>query len=207
MAHLAYFRVSTTDQSVESQRSALLAKAGPQGFDKEFTDDGVSGAVPAAQRPGFGKLLGFIREGDTLHVYAVDRLGRDALDVQATVRALLLAGVAVEVHGLGTIARGVGELILAVLAQVADMERNRINERTAAGREVARALLAQGKPTQHGKTSLGRQRGRVAAGQVDPQAVAAWRKASGENGKPASIQATADHFTIGTATVKRYCAT
>ena len=48
-------------------------------------------------------------------------------------------GVAVEVHGLGTIARGVGELILAVLAQVADMERTRINERTAAGRATPRA--------------------------------------------------------------------
>jgi putative DNA-invertase from lambdoid prophage Rac len=204
MSHLAYYRVSTDSQAIDSQRAAMLAQAGPGGFFKEFTDEGVSGATPAAQRPGFAALLQYIREGDTLHVYAVDRLGRDALDVQATVRALLLRGVAVEVHGLGTIARGVGELILAVLAQVADMERARINERTAAGRAVALASLKATGRTHKGKASMGRPAGTVGkAGegrQVDPGQVAAWRTAQG-----ASIQATADHFGIGTATVKRYC--
>ena len=78
MTRIAYYRVSTADQSVESQRHAMGG-----GFDDEFDDIGVSGAVPAAQRPGFAKLLSYIRKGDTLHVYAVDRLGRDALDVQA----------------------------------------------------------------------------------------------------------------------------
>lgn len=204
MAHIAYFRVSTVDQSIESQRAALLPKAGPSGFDKVFTDEGVSGAVPAAQRPGFASLLQYVREGDTLHVYAVDRLGRDALDVQATVRALLVRGVAVEVHGLGTIARGVGELILAVLAQVADMERTRINERTAAGRAVARATLEATGRTHKGKASMGRALGRVAGGMVNPTAVVAWRNDHGTEGKPASIQATATQFGIGTATVKRY---
>jgi putative DNA-invertase from lambdoid prophage Rac len=201
MAHVAYFRVSTADQSIESQRNAMQPKAGPSGFDKVFTDEGVSGATPAAKRPGFSALLQYVREGDTVHVYAVDRLGRDALDVQATVRDLLQRGVAVEVRGLGTIARGVGELILAVLAQVADMERNRINERTAAGRAVALASLEATGKTHKGKAGMGRVRGRVASGSVDPAQVVAWRR---ENG--ASIQATADHFSIGTATVKRYCA-
>jgi putative DNA-invertase from lambdoid prophage Rac len=37
-------------------------------MDREYTDEGVSGAVPAAQRPGFRALLDYIREGDTLHV-------------------------------------------------------------------------------------------------------------------------------------------
>lgn len=201
MSHLAYYRVSSDSQAIDSQRAALLAQAGPEGFAKEFTDEGVSGAVPAAQRPGFAALLAYAREGDTIHVYAIDRVGRDALDVQATVRALLTRGVAVEVHGLGTIARGVGELILAVLAQVADMERGRINERTASGRAVAQASLKATGRTHKGKASMGRALGRVAAGQVDPQAVAAWRKESG-----ASIQATADHWKLSTATVKRYTA-
>lgn len=199
MAHIAYFRVSTVDQSIESQRRALLP-SGAVGFDKEFKDEGVSGTVPAAQRPGFAALINFVREGDTVHVYAVDRLGRDALDVQTTVRALLARDVVVNIHGLGVIQRGVHELILAVLAQVADMERQRINERTAAGRAVARERLASTGKTQHGKTSLGRPVGRVKAGEVDPVEVAAWRKAQG-----ASIQQTATHFGIGTATVKRYC--
>lgn len=145
MACIAYYWVSIGDQSIEAQRHAM-AKGG-RDFDKEFSDEGVSGAVPAKERPGFAELLRYVREGDTLYVYAVDRLGRDALDVQATVRDLLKRGVTVDVHGLGPIGRGVGELILAVLAQVADMERGRIAERTAAGRHKARdAGVHMGRP-------------------------------------------------------------
>jgi putative DNA-invertase from lambdoid prophage Rac len=194
MARIAYYRVSTTDQSIEAQRHAL--QGGGEAFDQEFSDEGVSGATPAGQRPGFAELLKFIRKGDVLHVYAVDRLGRDALDVQATVRALLERGVAVEIHGLGRIAKGVGELILAVLAQVADMERQRIKERCEAGRETARAALAATGRTHRGKASLGRPQA------ADPEAVKAWRQAQG-----ASIAKTADHFGLSVATVKRYCGT
>jgi len=192
MSRIAYYRVSSEGQSIDSQRHAL-AQGKP--FDKEFADEGVSGAIPAAQRPEFAKLLAYVRDGDTIHVYAVDSLGRDALDVQATVRALLLRGVSVEVHGLGTIARGVGELILAVLAQVADMERNRIAERTAAGRAIAKASLEATGKTHRGKASLGRPMG------ADPEAVRAWRTANGK-----SIAETALQFNVSTATVKRYLA-
>lgn len=188
MSRICYLRVSTGDQSLESQRAAL---GGP--FEKEFADHGVSGAVPAAERPGFAALLAYLREGDELHVYAVDRLGRDALDVQATVRKLLEKGVVVEVRGLGRIGKGVGELILAVLAQVADMERQRIAERTAAGRAVAKASLAATGKTHKGKTSLGR------PVRADATAVAEWRSASG-----ASIAETAAHWGLSAATVKRY---
>lgn len=199
---IAYYRVSTTDQSIEAQRHALLEVAGSEGFDEEFSDEGVSGSIPAADRPGFARLLTHIRKGDVLHVYAVDRLGRDALDVQATVRKLLKKGVAVEIRLLGRIAEGVGELILAVLAQVADMERQRIAERTAAGRAKAREALAATGRTHRGKESLGRPVGTVKSGaEVMPQQVAQWRL---ENGK--SIAETAAHFKISTATVKRYCA-
>jgi putative DNA-invertase from lambdoid prophage Rac len=99
------------------------------------------------------------------------------------------------VHGLGCIATGVGELIVAVLAQVADMERRRILERTALGREAAKAALASTGKTHKGKTTLGRPR----AG--DPSSVRKWRA---EN--RASIARTAAHFSLSIATVKRYCA-
>lgn len=188
MSRIAYYRVSTAEQSIESQRAALGGD-----FDKEFRDDGVSGAVLAADRPGFADLMDYVRAGDCVHVYAVDRLGRDALDVQTTVRGLMDKGVVVDVHGLGRIAAGAGELILAVLAQVADMERKRIIERTAAGRSVARELLAKTGKTQHGKTSLGR------PVKADATEVRAWREANS-----ASIAQTAEHFGIGSATVKRY---
>lgn len=190
MTRIAYFRVSTTDQSIQSQRTAMGG-----GFDREFADEGVSGATPAKDRKGFAALLEYIREGDSLHVYAVDRLGRDALDVQATVRLLLTKGVEVHVHGLGVIARGVGELILAVLAQVADMERQRIVERTQAGRQTAREALERTGRTHKGKTSLGRPK------EQDPKEVNAWRAAH-----KASIAETAQHFGLSVSSVKRYAA-
>lgn len=191
MSHrIAYYRVSTGDQSIEAQRHVLGGA-----FDQEFSDVGVSGGVLAKDRPGFADLLTKIRRGDTLCVYAVDRLGRDALDVQATVRALLEKGVTVEIHGLGPIGRGVGELILAVLAQLADMERAKIKERADAGRAAAREALAKTGRTHRGKESLGRPMAQDAA------QVVAWRKLNS-----ASITATAAHFGISPATVKRYAA-
>lgn len=190
MSRLAYFRVSTSDQSVEAQRSALGGT-----FAKEFMDEGVSGSILAADRPGFASLLSYAREGDTLCIYAIDRLGRDALDIQATVRRLLEKGVTVDVLGLGPIGKGVGELIVAVLAQIADMERQRIKERCDAGRTAARASLASTGKTHKGKAGLGRP---MAA---DRSEVVAWRKANA-----ASIAKTAARFDLSAATVKRYCA-
>jgi len=195
MQRFAYYRVSTADQSIEAQRTALGGN-----FDQEFSDEGISGGTIAATRPGFAEMLKRLRSGDTLDVYAVDRLGRDALDIQATVRRLLDLGVTVNVHGIGAIGRGVGELILAVLAQVADMERQRIAERTRAGREAARASLRATGKTHRGKDSLGR------PPSLHGPKIAAWRKANGPAPHGASIAATAAHFRVSAATVKRYCA-
>jgi putative DNA-invertase from lambdoid prophage Rac len=186
---LAYFRVSARDQSIEAQRHAMGG-----GFDREFKDEGVSGGVMAADRPGFSDLLKAVRAGDTVCVYAVDRLGRDALDVQSTVRRLVDAGVTVDVRGIGAIGKGVGEIVLAVLAQIADLERERILTRTSDGRAKAREALQATGRTHKGKTSLGRPHAANAA------EVAGWRKRTG-----ASISATAERFGLSVATVKRYC--
>jgi putative DNA-invertase from lambdoid prophage Rac len=190
MSRLYYLRCSSADSSVESQRKALGDNA-----DREFVDEGVSGAVRAEERAGFAALLSYAREGDVISVFAIDRLGRDAIDVQATIRKLMDKGVTVDVLGLGPIGKGVGELIVAVLAQVADMERQRIKERCDAGRAAARASLAATGKTHRGKVSLGRPMAN------DPAAVLAWRKDNG-----ASIAVTARHFNLSAATVKRYCA-
>lgn len=189
MSRIVYYRVSSGDQSIEAQRQALGG-----GFDREFEDLGVSGAVKAEDRPGFAKLLNFVREGDTLYLYAIDRLGRDALNVQAMVRRLLDMGVTLDVRGLGVIGRGVGELIVAVLAQVADMERQRIKERCESGRKAARAALEATGRTHKGKESLGRPKAANAA------EVASWRR---ENA--ATIRQTMERFGISKATVARYC--
>lgn len=193
MGHIAYYRVSTSGQSIEAQKASLNhAKL----IDKEFIDEGVSGSILAADRPGFAAMLSYVREGDTIHVYAVDRLGRDAIDVQTTIRSLLRKGVTVEVNSLGSIGAGVGELIVAVLAQVADMERARIAERTASGRTLAKASLAASGKTHRGATSLGR------PAKADAVVVKAWRITNA-----ASISRAAAHFGLSDSTVKRYCAT
>lgn len=145
-------------------------------------------------RPGFAALMNYVRDGDTVYLYAIDRLGRDALDIQTVIRSLIARGVTVDVVGLGPIGKGVGELVVAVLAQIADMERERIKERCSAGRAAARASLAINGKTHRGKASLGRP---VAA---DSRAVREWRAAN-----QASIAATAAHFDVSPATVKRYC--
>ena len=188
--NIAYYRVSTKDQSIEAQRAAMGGD-----FDQEFKDEAVSGGTLASKRPGFSALLGAIRAGDTVSVYAVDRLGRDALDVQSTVRRLLDAGATVNVHGIGPIGRGAGEIVLAVLAQIAEMEKRRIAERTADGRELARIALSETGKTHRGKDGLGRPKA------LSEASVTRWRKA-----ESASIRETASHFGISPATVKRYCA-
>lgn len=191
MTHsIAYYRVSTHDQSIEAQREALGGS-----FDEEFIDEGVSGGILAADRPGFSKLLEHARRGDAVHVYSIDRLGRDALDVQSNVKHLLDKGVTVDVRGLGPISGDAGKIIVAVLAQMAEIERNRIRERCEAGRAAARASLAATGKTHRGKVSLGRP---MAA---DASEVVSWRKE-----QKASIRQTAEHFGISATSVKRYCA-
>ncbi|QOV95206.1 recombinase family protein [Novosphingobium sp. ES2-1] len=190
MSRILYLRASTSDQSVEAQRHALGGT-----FDREFSDEGVSGATLAKDRPGFAALLSYVCEGDTVCLYALDRLGRDALDVQATVRQLMDKGVVLDVRGIGPVGRGAGEIVVAVLAQIADLERQRIKERCDAGREAAKEALKATGRTHRGKESLGRPM------KANAQEVAAWRR---ENGK--SISETMEHFGLSKATVARYWA-
>lgn len=100
-----------------------------------------------------------------------------------------------EVRGLGSIARGVGELIVAVLAQIAQMERDSIRERTEAGRALAKRTLEATGRTHRGKNSLGRRKA------CDPAVVRQWRSEAG-----ASLAQTGKYFGISISTVKRYLA-
>jgi DNA invertase Pin-like site-specific DNA recombinase len=182
-AVIAYTRVSTDDQTCENQRRTIAAR---YAVSKWFTDDGVSGVVAAAQRAGLGALLAFVREGDVVVVAAIDRLGRNTIDVLNTVEALKTKGVSVVSMREGfDLATPAGKLMLTMLAAVAELERENLKVRQLAGLERARA---EGK-------SLGRKK------TVDDAAVVAWRS---ENS--ASIKATAEHFGISAASVKRACA-
>lgn len=191
MANLAYYRCSSLDSSVEAQRHVL-----PGPFEREFLDEGVSGIISAANRSGFASMLSYMREGDTVHVCAIDRLGRDSIDIQTVYRDHFKAkGVRLYVAGLGYIEGEMGEIVFALMAQFAQMERNRIVTRTNAGKARAREALASTGKTHNGKSTMG---GRPRL--YDPAIVRAWRQEH-----DASISMTAAHFKISTASVKAYC--
>jgi putative DNA-invertase from lambdoid prophage Rac len=139
MTIFGYGRVSTADQTTENQRIEIEAAGFKLGF--WFEDEGVSGSVPALDRPEFRKLVERIRPEETLVVSKLDRLGRSAVDVVQTVDKLQAIGIKVVVLALGNvdICSPVGRLILTTLAAVAELERSMLIERTHAGLARARA--------------------------------------------------------------------
>jgi putative DNA-invertase from lambdoid prophage Rac len=136
----AYARVSTVEQLTDNQRDQI-ARAGYNIRPKFFIEEQVSGSVPAAQRPGFQRLLERMDEGDTLVVTKLDRIGRDSIDVQQTVERFQSEGIRLVVLQLGNLdlTSSAGALMVKMLAAVADFERDLIIERTQAGQARARA--------------------------------------------------------------------
>ncbi len=134
---LGYVRVSTTDQHGAAQRDALL-EAGVE--EKYIYFDQLSGAKAAKERPGLSALLAFAREGDTVLVYRIDRLGRSLIDVLNTVAEMQERGI-----GLKSLVDGIdpstasGRLQLGLFATLAEYERELINERVRAGVMAAKA--------------------------------------------------------------------
>lgn len=140
----AYCRVSTADQTTENQLREIAAA----GFDvapKRMVTETVSGSVPASEREGFSGLINKLEDGDVLVVTKLDRLGRNAMDVRATVEALTGLGVRVHCLALGGVdlTSAAGKMTMGVLAAVAEFERDLLIERTQSG--LARAKAA-GKP-------------------------------------------------------------
>ncbi|GIZ54041.1 recombinase family protein [Noviherbaspirillum aridicola] len=139
MATFAYGRVSTTEQTTENQK--LEIQAAGYTIDFWFADEGVSGSTQASQRPQFSKMLDKIRDGERLVVTKLDRLGRDAQDVGATIKALAARRIEVIVLQLGKLdlTSPAGKLMLTMLAAMAEMERDLLIERTQAGLARAKA--------------------------------------------------------------------
>lgn len=136
----AYCRVSTIDQTTENQVQEIAAA----GFDvnpKRIVEETVSGSVAASERPGFGQLLNKLEDGDVLVVTKLDRLGRNAMDVRATVEALTGMGVRVHCLALGGVdlTSPAGKMTMSVIAAVAEFERDLLIERTQSGLARARA--------------------------------------------------------------------
>ncbi|MET3229439.1 UNVERIFIED_ORG: putative DNA-invertase from lambdoid prophage Rac [Burkholderia sp. 1263] len=136
----AYARVSTADQSTENQVREIRA-AGFAVDPRRTVAENISGSVAATQRPGFSKLLDRLEDGDVLIVTKLDRLGRNALDVRATVERLAGLGVRVHCLALGGVdlTSPAGRMTMQVLNAVAEFERDLLIERTNAGIERAKA--------------------------------------------------------------------
>lgn len=135
-----YTRVSTRDQDTTNQR-LTAERAGYSVRSDRVHAETISGTVPAMERPGFRKLVEKLEAGDTLVVAKLDRLGRNAADVDATVQALQTAGIRVVVLDLPVqeVTSAAGDLVRRMFAAFAQFERDLIVERTHAGLERARA--------------------------------------------------------------------
>jgi DNA invertase Pin-like site-specific DNA recombinase len=137
---IGYMRVSKADgsQTTDLQRDALTAAAVAA---NHIYEDRASGKIDA--RPGLDAALKALREGDTLIVWKLDRLGRDLRHLVNTVHDLAQRGIGFRVlsgHGASIdTTTSAGKLVFGIFAALAEFERELISERTKAGLESARA--------------------------------------------------------------------
>lgn len=130
---VGYARVSTNDQTLDLQRDALSGA----GCERIFTDT-ISGAK--VDRPGLIQALTFVRQGDVLVVWKLDRLGRSLRNLIDVVTELDTLGIGFRsiTESIDTTTSG-GRLIFHIFGALAEFERDLIRERTQAGLAAARA--------------------------------------------------------------------
>ncbi len=135
-----YIRISTADQKLERQ----LAK---KHDDEQLYIDLISGSVPFESRVEARRLLSDVRDNkiNYLTVHAVDRLGRNLIDILTTLQMLDDNGVIVKIENLGIESRikdkpnPAFKLIISTLGNIAEMERETMLERQREGIEIAKA--------------------------------------------------------------------
>jgi putative DNA-invertase from lambdoid prophage Rac len=181
----AYCRVSTTDQTTDNQVREIEA-AGFAVDAKRIVVETVSGSMPAMERKGFAKLRDRLEAGDVLIVTKLDRLGRNAMDVRATVDALASDNVRVHCLALGGVdlTSPAGKMTMGVIAAVAEFERDLLIERTQAGLTRAKAE--------------GRALGRPAALDAAQQAAIREKRAAG-----VSLGVLAKEYAVSRAAIQR----
>lgn len=196
MRTIYYGRVSTLDGQTAASQYADAASHGVAAEDV-FIDEGISGYhVAPADRPQWQHVERDLRKGGVLVVRWLDRISRRYDELHSTMRRLMDKGVRVEctLNGMvfdgaatDAIAKATRDAVLAFMA--AQGEADYLNRR-----EMQRRGIEEAK-----RSSPEKYKGRARA--ADATTVVAWRAEHG-----ASIAATAEHFGIGAATVKRYCA-
>lgn len=139
MTLIGYARISTSEQDLALQLDALAAA----GVTRTFEDLGVSGAK--ADRPGLNDALAYLRDGDTLVVWKLDRLGRSMTHLLATVAELEGRSI-----GFRSLTENIdtttpsGRLIFHIFGALGQFERDLIRERTRAGLSAAVARGRKG---------------------------------------------------------------
>ena len=135
---IGYARVSTQEQNLNLQKDALQQA----GCNKIFTDT-ASGVK--AERKGLDEALRYVRNGDTLVVWRLDRLGRSLPHLITTMTDLEERGIGFKslTENIDTTTSG-GKLIFHIFGALAEFERNLIRERTQAGLTAARARGKKG---------------------------------------------------------------
>ena len=135
---IGYARISTHDQNLDLQRDAL----GAAGCARIY-EDRLSGAASA--RPGLAKMREALREGDTLVVWRLDRLGRSLKDLIAWALWLEEQGVGLRsLHEAIDTTTPAGKLTFHIFGALAEFERILIQDRTKAGLAAARARGRKG---------------------------------------------------------------
>jgi DNA invertase Pin-like site-specific DNA recombinase len=139
---IGYARVSTIGQTLEQQTDALTAA----GAGKIFQDV-MSGARD--DRPGFADCMQYLREGDTLIVWRLDRLGRNMRSIINALHDLTERGVTVRsLHDGVDTSTSTGRMVAGILMSIAEYERELVRERTALKLEHARRSGRKfGRPT------------------------------------------------------------
>jgi DNA invertase Pin-like site-specific DNA recombinase len=173
-------RVSTVAQTLTQQEAALDVA----NVVKTFSDV-MSGARD--DRPGLAELMAYVRDGDTVVVWKLDRLGRNMIHILRTVKDLTGRGITLisVTDGIDSFTAA-GRMMIGVLGSLAEYERELTKERTALQRATARA---QG-------TKFGRPRKVVDAEHL---ATARRMKADGHTARD-----TAKFLGVGRATLYRY---
>jgi DNA invertase Pin-like site-specific DNA recombinase len=133
---IAYLRVSSAAQDTQLQRDALT-EVGCM----KFFEDKISSRQ--TDRPGLAAALEYLRSGDTLAVWKLDRLGRSVKEILALADELHDRGIGLRIL-TGTLAgtytpTGEGKFFFTVMAAFAELERDLIHQRTMAGLAAARA--------------------------------------------------------------------
>lgn len=134
---LGYARVSTGHQSLDAQTDALTAAGADP---TRIYSDKLTGTSTKEQRPGLAAILDYAREGDTIVVVGIDRLGRNAAEVMMTIRDLGQRGIVLRSlrEGIDT-SNATGRMVAGVLASLAELELELGRERRTAAKAARKA--------------------------------------------------------------------